>query len=326
VEQATAKGLRSLSKSEQKIAQSIRRVIADSQIVVVVGWKSSNHGEETRGYSPRRIRFVDITGQVTPPDLPLNTGLVLKTRFVRHGTVTEANVPSGAESLNQPLGIGKLRVILGSCQDVLVNSVNGENNAEGRPPVPEPPKPAEQPATVPENETDPANNPDNSVPPPSSTKTGKAALTDILVLKAFCIAYERIVQVHGAQISSHQTSKLIKRFWPEARASVVATGLRRQLFLVGRSGTGSKVGFYEMGPAMQELLKPVHQEDDPDLAFATDKLSSLSALVRDEPVLRERRQELTSALEEVEAKLARIDRARNVISRVKKELSDINGD
>lgn len=106
--------LEHFEKSLNFLAEKLRRVILDGKLIVVIGWKESNHNSFTKSIPKNKVRFLGRMPR-KPPD---NTGLMLFTRFTNHAETERGRKWNDIHS--SVLTLGTLRSLLKSLSDILM--------------------------------------------------------------------------------------------------------------------------------------------------------------------------------------------------------------
>jgi hypothetical protein len=98
----------------QALLQRIRSVLAEGRILVVLGWRDSNHDHHTRQLSKEgRVMFYDQA----PSTLGSNVGLVISSKFVGHADFERVKVCRRTHPV--VLSNGEIKRLLRACDDLL---------------------------------------------------------------------------------------------------------------------------------------------------------------------------------------------------------------
>ena len=97
------------------LKDKIKEVLSSGLSVVVIGWIDSNHSDFTRSIPKSMVSFFETK----PSSISKKVGFVLFTRFMTHKTYH--NVKNGNCVWATPLGVGVIKDILFSCEDVFAS-------------------------------------------------------------------------------------------------------------------------------------------------------------------------------------------------------------
>lgn len=107
-----------LERQDRALEQNVRSALGQGKVVVVLGWKESNHDDFTRALSQGgKVLFYEES----PGSLSQKVGFVIFTKFTGHGTFSRVRTVTPTHPV--VLGNGHIKRILESCKDVLETSV-----------------------------------------------------------------------------------------------------------------------------------------------------------------------------------------------------------
>lgn len=269
----------------RKIIAQIQAVIEDNLLVVVVGWKPSNHNAFTRQLPSSKIRFFFRL----PRKLPQRTGIVLFTRFVSHKETELAG--KMAKASNSILPLGEIRRILNA---VFGPTVRQESKKEEVRVIPEK-KPEQVSARV--------------------VKLEEAtALRANLFVNFARMFLEAVGNDPDKPLGKFRTGKLIREAFGKDIPPNIAQQLVRDGWLEAIVQEGkTKTGFYKAGPKMLEA----HTKPEP-----TDPIERAKWIIAHEADLMARKQKLEMELARLQREIAKVTEAKELLERLQRLMEE----
>ncbi len=266
----------------------IKQAIKDGLLIVIVGWKPSNHDIFTRSLPTNRVRFF-----FRPPrKLPRRAGIILYTRFVSHKEIERAG--KSATTNSNILQLGELRQILRSvfADTVVVKLAFKEEEV--------PMKPAPK-------KSEPVLEHRDEV----RLATPSPRVDSLLTFAKMFL--EAVGNDPDKTLGKFRTGKLIRGAMGEVAQNIaqqlVRDGWLEPVKLEGRN----RVGYYRAGAKMLE----VHTAPEP-----TEPIQRAKWIVENEGELLARKQELLCELERLEKEIQKLNEAKDLLARLTKLMEE----
>ncbi len=302
----------------EEMEQRVVAVVRNGGRLLVVGWKGSNHSEETRRLE--REGVVEFTELV--PDKVGSNIHVLFTKFTGHASHSKMKSVAGKENVEaRALTMGKIRALLsaaGRAADQLAPKTTHAKitptieivevgvrpvvdadviNVEVISPAPKPePEPTKTEEVMPQQTASPAVVP--SIQLPTATEVSPNILA---FARDFMAAIGN--NPEGVLGMKNTTAMIRKHFGEEANARTIPGDL-----LIGMTSEGkSKTGWYKPSRHLLELItRPQTTVEDLAKQAGAGRLSAALLLVNKKPQISERIDEIKAELAVLEAQLSTI--------------------
>ena len=273
----------------EKVIMQIKRVIEDGLLIIVIGWKPSNHDTFTRSLPTNRVRFFFRS----PPKLPRRAGIILYTRFVSHGEIERAS--KSVTTNSNILQLGELRQILRSVfggTAVIKQALEREEV-----PMKSAPKRLEP---VPEREDK------------AELETSPPKIDPLLTFAKFFL--EAVDNDPDKTLGKFRTANLIRRALGEELSANIAQQLVRDGWLEPVKLEGKKyVSYYRAGAKMLEA----HTAPEP-----TEPIQRAKWIVENEGKLLTRKEELLHELDKLEKEIQKVSEAKDLLARLTKLMEE----